>query len=59
MNEEQIKAEIERLENQQEALKNDWHAVRGAIAAYRQVLTAMQNPAPTEEKSEEISTDNE
>lgn len=59
MNEEQLKAEIERLEGQQKALENDWHAVRGAIAAYRQVLAAIQAPAPVEKKDESISTDNE
>ena len=46
MNEEQLNAEIARLEVQQKALENDWHAIRGAIAAYRQVLAAMQKPAP-------------
>ena len=45
MNEEQLKAEIERLESQQKVLENDWHAVRGALAAYRQVLAAVQKPA--------------
>lgn len=57
MNEEQLKAEITRLESQQKALENDWHAIRGAIAALRQVLAAMQMPTPVEEKSESISTD--
>ena len=59
MSEEQLKAEIERLEEQQKVLQNDWHALRGAIAAYRQVLAAVQKPAPTEEQSEPVSTDNE
>ena len=59
MNEEQLNAEIARLESQQKALENDWHAIRGAIAAYRQVLAAVQKPAPTEEQSEPVSTDNE
>ena len=59
MSEEQLNAEIARLENQQKALENDWHALRGAIAALRQVLAAMQMPIPVEEKSESISTDKE
>ncbi len=59
MNEEQLKAEIERLEGQQKTLENDWHAIRGAIAAYRQVLAAMQAPAPAEKMKESVSTDNE
>lgn len=45
MNEEQLNAEIARLEVQQKALENDWHALRGAIAALRQVLAAVQKPA--------------
>ena len=56
MNEEQLKAEIERLENQQKAWENDWHAVRGAIAAYRQVLAAVQKPV---EASETVEATNE
>ena len=59
MNEEQLRTEIARLEEQQRVLQNDWHAIRGAIAAYQQVLTAMQTPTPTEKKDESISTDNE
>jgi len=59
MSEEMLKAEIERLESQQKTLENDWHALRGAIAAYRQVLAAMQAPAQAEKKEESISTDNE
>ena len=42
MSEEQLNAEIARLESQQKALENDWHALRGAIAAYRQMLAAVQ-----------------
>ncbi len=45
MNEEQLSAEIARLESQQKTLENDWHAIRGAIAAYRQVLAAVQKTA--------------
>ena len=45
MNEEQLNAEIARLESQQKALENDWHALRGAIAAFRQMLAAVQKPA--------------
>ena len=44
MSEEQLSAEIARLEGQQKALENDWHALRGAIAALRQVLAVMQAP---------------
>ncbi len=44
MSEEQLNAEIARLESQQKTLENDWHAIRGAIAAYRQVLAAVQKP---------------
>ena len=44
MSEEQINAEIARLEGQQKALENDWHAIRGAIAAFRQMLAAVQKP---------------
>lgn len=44
MNEEQLKAEIDKLESQQKALENDWHALRGAISAYRQMLAAAQKP---------------
>ena len=66
MSEEQLKAEIERLEEQQKVLQNDWHALRGAIAAYRQVLAAVQAPAvekavqaPAVEKAVPVSTSNE
>ena len=45
MKEEQLKAEIEKVESQQKALENDWHAIRGAIAAYRQMLAAVQQSA--------------
>jgi len=44
MNEDQINAEIARLENQQKALENDWHALRGAIAALKNVIAVMQAP---------------
>ena len=44
MSEEQLNAEIARLENQQKALENDWHAIRGAIAALKNVITMMQAP---------------
>ena len=44
MSEEQLNAEIARLEGQQKALENDWHALRGAIAAFRQMLAAVQKP---------------
>ena len=58
MSEEQLNAEIARLENQQKTLENDWHALRGAIAALRQVLAAVQSPAePTAESGELVSTD--
>ncbi len=57
MNEEQLNAEIARLEVQQKALENDWHAIRGAIAAYRQVLAAMQKPAHEEETVEASNED--
>ena len=57
MSEEQINAEIARLENQQKALENDWHAIRGAIAAYRQVLAAVQKPAHDEETVEASNED--
>ena len=57
MNEEQLKAEIERLESQQKTLENDWHAIRGAIAAYRQVLAAVQKPAHEEETVEASNED--
>lgn len=59
MSEEKLQEEIARLESQQKALECDWHAIRGAIAALRQVLAAMQMPTPVEEKSEPISTDKE
>lgn len=45
MSEEQLNAEIARLEGQQKALENDWHALRGAIAAFRQMLAAVQQSA--------------
>ena len=57
MNEEQLKAEIEKLESQQKTLENDWHAIRGAIAAYRQVLAAVQKPAQEDVTAE--SSDSE
>ena len=57
MNEEQLKAEIEKLESQQKTLENDWHAIRGAIAAYRQVLAAVQKPAHDEETVEASNED--
>ena len=57
MSEEQLNAEIARLESQQKALENDWHAIRGAIAAYRQVLAAMQAPAHEEETVEASNED--
>ena len=57
MNEEQLNAEIARLESQQKALENDWHAIRGAIAAYRQVLAAVQKPAHDEETVEASNED--
>ena len=44
MNEEQLNAEIARLENQQKTLENDWHALRGAIAALKNVIAVMQAP---------------
>ncbi len=44
MSEEQLNAEIERLENQQKVLENDWHAIRGAIAALKNVIAVMQAP---------------
>ena len=44
MNEDQINAEIARLESQQKALENDWHALRGAIAALKNVIAVMQAP---------------
>ena len=44
MNEEQLSAEIARLESQQKALENDWHAIRGAIAALKNVIAVMQAP---------------
>jgi len=44
MSEEQLNAEIARLENQQKALENDWHAIRGAIAALKNVIAMMQAP---------------
>ena len=44
MNEEQLNAEIARLESQQKALENDWHALRGAIAALKNVIAVMQAP---------------
>ena len=44
MSEEQLSAEIARLENQQKALENDWHAIRGAIAALKNVIAVMQAP---------------
>ena len=44
MSEEQINAEIARLEGQQKALENDWHALRGAIAALKNVIAVMQAP---------------
>jgi len=59
MSEEQLNAEIARLEGQQKALENDWHALRGAIAAFRQMLAAVQVAAPAGEKSELVSTDKE
>ena len=55
MSEEQLNAEIARLEGQQKSLENDWHAVRGAIAAYRQVLAAVQKPAQEEDVTVESS----
>jgi len=57
MNEEQLNAEIARLENQQKALENDWHALRGAIAAFRQMLAAVQKPAHEEETVEASNED--
>ena len=45
MSEEKLQEEIERLERQQKALECDWHALRGAIAAFRQMLAAVQKPA--------------
>ncbi len=57
MSEEQLNAEIARLEGQQKALENDWHAIRGAIAAYRQVLAAVQKPARDEETVEASNED--
>ena len=57
MSEEKLQEEIARLESQQKALECDWHALRGAIAALRQVLAAMQ--APAVEKAESVSTSNE
>ncbi len=44
MSEELLNAEIARLENQQKALENDWHAIRGAIAALKNVIAVMQAP---------------
>ena len=44
MNEDQINAEIALLEGQQKALENDWHAIRGAIAALKNVIAVMQAP---------------
>ena len=44
MSEEQLSAEIARLEGQQKALENDWHAIRGAIAALKNVIAVMQAP---------------
>lgn len=44
MSEEQLNAEIARLENQQKVLENDWHAIRGAIAALKNVIAVMQAP---------------
>ncbi len=57
MNEEQLSAEIARLESQQKALENDWHALRGAIAAFRQMLAAVQKPARDEETVEASNED--
>jgi prefoldin subunit 5 len=57
MNEEQLNAEIARLESQQKALENDWHALRGAIAAFRQMLAAVQKPAHDEETVEASNED--
>ena len=57
MNEEQLKAEIERLESQQKVLENDWHAVRGALAAYRQVLAAVQKPVEESKTVEATNKD--
>ena len=57
MNEEQLKAEIARLESQQKALENDWHAVRGALAAYRQVLAAVQKPVEESKTVEATNKD--
>mgnify|MGYP003423508498 FL=1 len=57
MSEEQLNAEIARLENQQKALENDWHALRGAIAAFRQMLAAVQKPAHDEETVEASNED--
>ena len=48
MSEEQLNAEIARLENQQKTLENDWHALRGAISACRQMLAAVQKPSRDE-----------
>ena len=57
MSEEQLSAEIARLESQQKALENDWHALRGAIAAFRQMLAAVQKPAHGEETVEASNED--
>ncbi len=44
MSEELLNAEIARLEGQQKALENDWHAIRGAIAALKNVIAVMRAP---------------
>ena len=49
MSEEQLNAEIARLESQQKALENDWHAIRGAIAALKNVIAVMQAPKTSNE----------
>lgn len=56
MSEEQLNAEIARLESQQKALENDWHAIRGAISALRQVVAMMQAPAEPAEPA--VESDN-
>lgn len=53
MNEEQLKAEVERLKTQQKNLENDWHALRGAIAAVENILAIMQKSSVSEPSENE------
>lgn len=41
MSEEQLKAEIERLEEQQKVLQNDWHAHTADIANIKQIVNSI------------------